>query len=87
MGGVQRAGGGCLCPENTLLAAGRSGPACGTGETIVLDTQAGVEHFGRAIARGFESAIVVTEPTYNATSVARRPPGFARELGIRGSTS
>src|SRR5664279_4026147 len=70
MGGVQRAGGGCLCPENALLAAAIAGMRARDDEVVVMDTHAGVEHFGRALARGFDSAIVVVEPTFNSIQVA-----------------
>ena len=34
-----------------------------------MDTHAGVEHFGRALARGFDAAVVVVDPTFNAVQV------------------
>ena len=82
MGGVQRAGAGCLCPENALLAAAIAGMRLRRGEVILMDTHAGVEHFGRALARGFDRAVVVVEPTYNAAQVGVDTARLARELGI-----
>jgi len=82
MGGVQHAGGGCLCPENALLAAAIAGMRLRHHEVILMDTHAGVEHFGRALARGFDSAVVVVEPTYNAAQVGVETARLARELGI-----
>lgn len=82
MGGVQRAGGGCLCPENALLAAAIAGMRLRHDEVVLMDTHAGVEHFGRALARGFDSALVVVEPTFNATQVGIETARLARELGI-----
>jgi CO dehydrogenase maturation factor len=82
MGTLSAAGVGCLCPENTLLAETIRAISLRTGEAIVLDTQAGVEHFGRAIARGFDHAIVVTDPTYSGVGVALAAARLARELGI-----
>jgi len=38
------------------------------GELVIMDTQAGVEHFGRALAEGFKHCIVVTDDTFNAMS-------------------
>jgi len=82
MGGVQRAGGGCLCPENALLAAAIAGMRMRRGEVVVMDTHAGVEHFGRALARGFDGAVVVIDPTYNAAQVGIDTARLAGELGI-----
>lgn len=84
MGGVQHAGGGCLCPENALLAAAIAGMRLRQDELVLMDTHAGVEHFGRALARGFDSAIVVVEPTFNASQVGIETARLARDLGISG---
>jgi CO dehydrogenase maturation factor len=82
MGTLSGAGGGCLCPENTTLAQTIRAIGLRPGEAIVLDTQAGVEHFGRAIARGFGHAVVVTDPTYSGIGVALSAGRLARDLGI-----
>jgi len=82
MGGVKEAGGGCLCPEYTLLAAILRHMRLLDDEVIILDTAAGLEHFGRAVAEGFTCAVVVTDHTYNAVSVARRSAALAHQLGI-----
>ncbi|WP_297510579.1 hypothetical protein [Thermococcus sp.] len=47
-----------------------------------MDTQAGLEHFGRALARGFKQAVILTEPTYNSVQVAVDAAKLARQLGI-----
>ncbi len=52
-------------------------------EVILLDTPAGMEHFGRAVAEGFSCALVVADPSYNALSVAKECSVLARQLGIR----
>lgn len=82
MGTLSGAGGGCLCPENTLLAETVRAIGLRAGEAIVMDTQAGVEHFGRALAKGFHHAVVVTDPTYSGVGVALAAARFARDLGI-----
>jgi CO dehydrogenase maturation factor len=82
MGGVARAGGGCLCPENALLAATLANMRLRRGELVIMDTHAGVEHFGRALARGFDRALVVVEPTFNSVQVGLDTARLARELGI-----
>jgi len=83
MGGVSQAGGGCLCPEYTLLAAIFRHMRLLPDEVVLLDTPAGMEHFGRAVADGFSCALVVADPSYNALSVAEESAGLAQQLGIR----
>jgi len=82
MGTVVQAATGCLCPENTLLDAVIRYINLRKNEVILLDTQAGVEHFGRSLARGFGQALLVTDPSFNAVTVARHGAKLARELGI-----
>jgi CO dehydrogenase maturation factor len=82
MGGVARAGGGCLCPENTVLSSVLAGMRLRDDDVVIMDTHAGVEHFGRALARGFDSAVVVVEPTYNSVVVGLETARLAGELGI-----
>jgi CO dehydrogenase maturation factor len=82
MGSLHQAAAGCLCPENTLLAGAMAAIALRPGELIVMDTQAGLEHFGRALARGFGQALVMTDPSFNGVSVALQTARLAIDLGI-----
>jgi len=83
MGGVRMAGAGCLCPEYTLLAAILRHMPLLPDHVILLDTPAGMEHFGRAVADGFDTALIVTDPSYNALSVARESALLAQQMGIK----
>jgi CO dehydrogenase maturation factor len=51
-------------------------------DLVLLDTQAGVEHFGRGLARGFGTCLVVSDDTHNALSVAIQSARLARQSGI-----
>ena len=83
MGGVRTAGTGCLCAEYTLLAAIlRHIPLLPDG-IILLDTPAGMEHFGRAVADGFDTALIISDPSWNALSVARESAALAEQMGIK----
>jgi CO dehydrogenase maturation factor len=82
MGSIETAGGGCLCPEVSLLTGVIGTVAVRPGEAIVLDTQAGVEHFGRALARGFDDAVLVSDPTRHGIEAALAAGRLARQLGI-----
>ncbi|BET58501.1 MULTISPECIES: ATP-binding protein [Geobacter] len=82
MGTVKQAGGGCLCAENVLLDATIRHLALRMNEAILLDTQAGMEHFGRSLAKGFGQCVVVADSSFNALSVALQSAALARESGI-----
>ncbi len=82
MGTVTVPAAGCLCPENSLLDAIVGDLSLREDEVILMDTQAGVEHFGRAIAKGFHQAIVLSDPTFNGMQVAINTATLAKGLGI-----
>ena len=82
MGAVRRAGGGCFCPETALLSAALGDMRAQRGAIVLLDTHAGVEHFGRALARGFDQAVVVVDHTANAVQVGMDTARLAGTLGI-----
>ena len=83
MGTLHKSAIGCLCPENDLLDAVVRHVSLRKNEVILMDTEAGVEHFGRAIAKGFGHAIVVTDVSFNSVQVANSAMKLAWDLGIK----
>jgi CO dehydrogenase maturation factor len=83
MGTTKEAGQGCLCPENALLSAVMRYINLRKDEIILMDTQAGVEHFGRAMSEGFSQAIVITEPYFNSIQVALRTTKLTKQIGVK----
>ncbi|MCX6651016.1 MAG: AAA family ATPase [Methanomassiliicoccales archaeon] len=83
MGGVVQASTGCLCPENSLLGALVRFLNSREDDLIVMDAQAGLEPFGRTVADGFHTTLVVSEPTFNSLQVAGRVAHLSREIGVR----
>ncbi len=82
MGTVVQAAAGCLCPENALLDSVMRYISLRENEVILMDTQAGVEHFGRALAKGFNQALLVTDPTFNSVQVVKHAAKLAKDLNI-----
>lgn len=82
MGNTVQPAAGCLCPENALLAAVTNSLSLRRNEAILMDTQAGFEHFGRALAKGFRHAVVVTDPTFNGIQVGLHAARLANDLDI-----
>ncbi len=83
MGTVVQAATGCMCPENALLNSVMDYIVLRRNEVILMDTQAGMEHFGRAISEGFSQAVIVTEPSFNSIQVGTYLGKLARELNIK----
>ncbi len=83
LGAVQQGGSGCACPESVLLRALVQDLVLHKDEALVLDLEAGVEHLGRATARGVDTMLVVVEPGQASIDCARRIFEMARQIGIR----
>lgn len=52
-------------------------------DVILMDTQAGVEHFGRSLTEGFDHCLIITDDTYSAMSVATMTLKLSKEIGIK----
>ncbi len=83
LGAIERGGGGCACAESVLLKALVTDLVLYKGETLVMDMEAGVEHLGRATARGVDEMIVVVEPGQRSIDTARRVIRMSSEIGMR----
>lgn len=83
LGAASRGGGGCACPENVLLRALVSDLVLHKDEAVFLDMEAGIEHLGRATARGVDALLVVVEPSRNAVDCARRIVRMSQQIGLQ----
>ncbi len=83
MGKVDKAGGGCMCPENTFIKSLLSHLVLNRDEFVILDMVAGSEHLGRATAKGVDAFLIVAEPTSLGIATAKRIKTLAEELGIK----
>ena len=82
LGGVQKGGSGCICPESTLLRALVTHVVLARDEVVVMDMEAGIEHLGRATARAVDKLIVVVEPGRRSLDTAGHIRRLAAEIGV-----
>lgn len=82
LGGVQKGGSGCICPESTLLRALVTHVVLVRDEVVVMDMEAGIEHLGRATARAVDKLIVVVEPGRRSLDTAGHIRQLAAEIGV-----
>ncbi len=82
MGTIDRGRRGCACPENVLLREVLRHLILATGEHLVVDMEAGIEHLGRGTAEGVETMLVVVEPGWASLQTAARVAKLAGDLGI-----
>ena len=83
LGGVQKGGSGCICPESTLLRALVTHIVLARDEIVVMDMEAGIEHLGRATASAVDKLIVVVEPGRRSMDTAGHIQKLASEIGLK----
>jgi CO dehydrogenase maturation factor len=83
LGAVQGGGAGCACPENVLLKALVQDLVLHRDEALFMDMEPGIEHIGRATARGVTSFIIVVEPGQRSIESFRRISAMSADIGIK----
>lgn len=83
VGTVPKGGGGCLCPEGTLLRGLMRHLMLQRGETVIVDMEAGLEHLARGSTEAMDAFLVVLEPGQRAIQTAHQIRRLAADLGVR----
>lgn len=82
LGTVVTGGAGCICPESALLKSLLSHLLLGERDVVIVDMEAGLEHLGRATARGVDAMLVVVEPGRRSIQTAESIDRLAADIGI-----
>lgn len=82
LGAIREAGGGCACPEQTVLRRLLSFLILQAREAVVVDMEAGVEHFGRSTVVPMDFILVVTQPYRGSLETTRQILRLARDLNL-----
>lgn len=82
LGAVESGGSGCACPESVLLRTLLTDLILYKDDCVILDMEAGLEHLGRATAKGVDLMVVVVEPGGRAVETAAAVRRMAADIGI-----
>jgi len=83
MGKVKAAASGCYCPEHVLLRSLLRHLIVKRTEVVIVDMEAGIEHFTRGTAESVDAFIVVVEPGQRSIQTARTVFEMAKNLGVQ----
>lgn len=72
---------GCACPMEVISREFLEKILLKEDEIIIIDTEAGVEHFGRGIEKGIDTVIALVEPYLDSIGVAEKAIGLAQKMG------
>ena len=82
MGTVKKGGGGCVCPESTLLKALVQHLLIERTDVVLMDMEAGIEHLGRGTSQFVDRLIVVLEPGKRSLETAAKIRELAEDIRL-----
>jgi CO dehydrogenase maturation factor len=82
MGGVGQGGGGCACPQSAFLKSLLQHIVLERTDWVFIDCEAGLEHLGRATAKGADALLVVVEPSHSSLGTAHQIQKLATDIGL-----
>jgi CO dehydrogenase maturation factor len=74
---------GCACPMGALSREFLKRVSLEENEVILVDTEAGTEHFGRGVEGHVDTVLIVTEPSFDSLELTEKIGGLAREIGVQ----
>jgi CO dehydrogenase maturation factor len=73
---------GCACPIGALSREFLKRLSLQEDEVVLVDMEAGVEHFGRGVETSVDSVLIVTEPSFDSLELTEKINTLATEVGI-----
>ena len=74
---------GCACPMGVLSREFLKKLSLEKNEIVVVDMEAGVEHFGRGVETSIDSVLIVVDPSFESLQLAERVNGLSAGIGIK----
>jgi len=74
---------GCACPFGVLSREFLKRLTVKDNELVIVDMEAGVEHFGRGVEESVDSVLIVVEPSFESLELAGRINSLANGTGIK----
>lgn len=82
IGKIHHFGEGCACPMGALSKMFLSKLDVGENEVVIIDTAAGVEHFGRGVDADCDLIFAIVDPTFESFTLAKKMRNMAIKAGI-----
>ena len=72
IGKIHEFGEGCACTMGTISGLFFENLALTDKDVVIVDTEAGIEHMGRGIERGFDYVLAVVDPSYESLRLCKK---------------
>jgi CO dehydrogenase maturation factor len=81
VGKIRKAGSGCACPHGVITRQILSYPFK-NGTFVVVDAEAGIEHFGRGIDNMVDKIIFVVDPSHDSVKICEEAKKLADSINV-----
>ncbi|MBN2027214.1 MAG: nitrogenase reductase [Actinobacteria bacterium] len=81
IGKIEHSMEGCACPMGAVARSFLKQLSVDKDQWVLVDTEAGIEHFGRGVLEGAEFILAMVEPSQEAVVLAEKACGLAKEAG------
>ncbi len=81
VGKIHDFGEGCACPMGVLTREFLENLDLGKNDVVIVDTEAGTEHFGRGVDKDFDLILVVVDPSYESLKLSKKFDEFGSQCG------
>lgn len=81
IGKIEHSMEGCACPMGAVAKGFLNSIETDKDEWVLVDTEAGVEHFGRGLLEGADIVLIVVDPSRDAVLIAKKAAELAAESG------
>lgn len=82
IGKIHNPGEGCACPMGFVTKQTLSNLELKPGDVVLIDTDAGVEHFGRGIEEECDAILMIVDPSYESLQLSEHIERMANTLNI-----
>ncbi|MFA4835000.1 MAG: hypothetical protein WC749_02870 [Dehalococcoidia bacterium] len=73
---------GCACPMGVAIKAFLKKVVLKDNELVIVDTEAGIEHFGRGVHAGIDTVLIVAESSFESIALAAKINFMAKKSQI-----
>jgi len=81
IGKIHDFGEGCACPMGALSKKFLDNLQVGEKEMVIVDTEAGIEHFGRGVEAGCDTILAVLDPSYESLLLSKKIAEISEKIG------
>ena len=82
VGKVHHAGEGCACPMGFIAKQFLKNLKLANNEMVIVDTEAGLEHFGRGVEEGTDAVLMVLDPSYESVLLAKKAADMTESMNL-----